>query len=191
MPSDDDHPCEMDNVQPLLSALDVFTRAPDKASLETANAWLQEFQHSVKHLAHSSDPTSDRPVPARRLVHLQPPPSLARCTPCRKALCRPDLQIKGGCHTASAPLRSPVPPGHLRSPSGRCSEPPPPAGYVDLRSPEISHRAPHGDHTTLLGTLWPGPTAPSVGQCSADHDRVVWHQSCNRPCASPVLDNSP
>ncbi|KAF8560277.1 ARM repeat-containing protein [Imleria badia] len=36
----------MDNVQPLLSALDVFARAPDKVSLENANAWLQDFQHS-------------------------------------------------------------------------------------------------------------------------------------------------
>ncbi|KAI9461827.1 armadillo-type protein [Boletus coccyginus] len=36
----------MDNIQPLLSALDVFTRAPDKASLDNVNSWLQEFQHS-------------------------------------------------------------------------------------------------------------------------------------------------
>ncbi|KAF9244609.1 armadillo-type protein [Melanogaster broomeanus] len=36
----------MDSIQALLSALDVFTRAPDKASLENANSWLQEFQHS-------------------------------------------------------------------------------------------------------------------------------------------------
>ncbi|KIJ68548.1 hypothetical protein HYDPIDRAFT_106754 [Hydnomerulius pinastri MD-312] len=36
----------MDNIQALLSALDVFSRAPDKASLENANSWLQDFQHS-------------------------------------------------------------------------------------------------------------------------------------------------
>ncbi|KAH7883499.1 armadillo-type protein [Phlebopus sp. FC_14] len=36
----------MDNIQALLSALDVFTRTPDKASLENANSWLQDFQHS-------------------------------------------------------------------------------------------------------------------------------------------------
>ncbi|PPQ92687.1 hypothetical protein CVT25_013994 [Psilocybe cyanescens] len=35
-----------DNIQTLLSALDVFSRAPDKASLERANSWLQDFQHS-------------------------------------------------------------------------------------------------------------------------------------------------
>ncbi|KAH0838236.1 Septin-domain-containing protein [Lanmaoa asiatica] len=43
---DDDVHERMDNVQPLLSALDVFARAPDKTSLENANSWLQEFQHS-------------------------------------------------------------------------------------------------------------------------------------------------
>jgi len=33
----------MAEIQALLAALDVFTRAPDKASLEKANAWLQDF----------------------------------------------------------------------------------------------------------------------------------------------------
>lgn len=37
----------MANIQALLSCLDVFSRAPDKASLEAANTWLQDFQHSV------------------------------------------------------------------------------------------------------------------------------------------------
>lgn len=46
----------MDNVQPLLSALDVFARAPDKLSLDNANAWLQDFQHSVMPLAHTYRP---------------------------------------------------------------------------------------------------------------------------------------
>ncbi|KAF8971485.1 armadillo-type protein [Flammula alnicola] len=36
----------MATIQALLSALDVFSRAPDKASLEGANSWLQDFQHS-------------------------------------------------------------------------------------------------------------------------------------------------
>lgn len=34
-------------VQAVLSALDVFSRAPDKAALDQANTWLQDFQHSV------------------------------------------------------------------------------------------------------------------------------------------------
>ncbi|KAH9837030.1 ARM repeat-containing protein [Rhodofomes roseus] len=33
-------------VQAVLSALDVFGRAPDKAALDQANTWLQDFQHS-------------------------------------------------------------------------------------------------------------------------------------------------
>jgi len=37
----------MANIQALLSALDVFSRAPDKASIDKANSWLQDFQHSV------------------------------------------------------------------------------------------------------------------------------------------------
>lgn len=37
----------MADIQALLSALDVFNGAPDKESLESANAWLQDFQHSV------------------------------------------------------------------------------------------------------------------------------------------------
>ncbi|KAI0673417.1 ARM repeat-containing protein [Trametes maxima] len=36
----------MANVQAVLSALGVFTRAPEKAALEQANTWLQDFQHS-------------------------------------------------------------------------------------------------------------------------------------------------
>jgi hypothetical protein len=35
------------SVQAVLSALQVFSNASDKASLETANTWLQDFQHSV------------------------------------------------------------------------------------------------------------------------------------------------
>ena len=35
------------NITALLAALDVFGRAPDKEQLERANAWLQDFQHSV------------------------------------------------------------------------------------------------------------------------------------------------
>ncbi len=37
----------MANVQTVLSALEVFSRAPEKAALEQANTWLQDFQHSV------------------------------------------------------------------------------------------------------------------------------------------------
>ncbi|KAF9568488.1 ARM repeat-containing protein [Agrocybe pediades] len=36
----------MTSIQDLLSALEVFGRAPDKASIERANSWLQDFQHS-------------------------------------------------------------------------------------------------------------------------------------------------
>ncbi|KAJ3574083.1 hypothetical protein NP233_g2008 [Leucocoprinus birnbaumii] len=36
----------MTDVQAVLSALQVFNGAPDKASLEAANTWLQDFQHS-------------------------------------------------------------------------------------------------------------------------------------------------
>jgi len=37
----------MAEIQAVLAALDVFSGAPDKASLDTANSWLQDFQHSV------------------------------------------------------------------------------------------------------------------------------------------------
>ncbi|KAF5374946.1 hypothetical protein D9758_000371 [Tetrapyrgos nigripes] len=36
----------MTDMQRLLAALDVFARTPDKASLDEANSWLQDFQHS-------------------------------------------------------------------------------------------------------------------------------------------------
>ncbi|KAF5337203.1 hypothetical protein D9611_003114 [Ephemerocybe angulata] len=36
----------MADIQSLISALDVFGRATDKASLDSANSWLQDFQHS-------------------------------------------------------------------------------------------------------------------------------------------------
>lgn len=38
----------MADIQQLLSVLDVFGRAPDREGLEKANAWLQDFQHSVR-----------------------------------------------------------------------------------------------------------------------------------------------
>lgn len=37
----------MADVQAVLSALAVFDGVPDKVSLERANTWLQDFQHSV------------------------------------------------------------------------------------------------------------------------------------------------
>ncbi|EEB89886.1 hypothetical protein MPER_11971, partial [Moniliophthora perniciosa FA553] len=37
----------MSDIQALLSALDVFARAPDKVQLENANNWLQDFQHAA------------------------------------------------------------------------------------------------------------------------------------------------
>ncbi|KAF9015064.1 armadillo-type protein [Cyathus striatus] len=36
----------MADIQALLSALDVFSRATDKESIDRANSWLQDFQHS-------------------------------------------------------------------------------------------------------------------------------------------------
>jgi hypothetical protein len=41
------HSGTMADIQAVLAALDIFTRAPDKDSLEKANSWLQDFQHSV------------------------------------------------------------------------------------------------------------------------------------------------
>lgn len=41
----------MADLQGLLSALDVFSRAPDRDALEKANSWLQDFQHSVTTLS--------------------------------------------------------------------------------------------------------------------------------------------
>ena len=37
----------MANVQAVLSALEGFSRAPEKAALEQATTWLQDFQPSV------------------------------------------------------------------------------------------------------------------------------------------------
>lgn len=41
----------MADIQALLSALEVFNGAPDKAAIERANSWLQDFQHSVNCLS--------------------------------------------------------------------------------------------------------------------------------------------
>lgn len=35
-------------VQQVIQAIQVFSRAPDKKQLADANAWLQNFQHSVR-----------------------------------------------------------------------------------------------------------------------------------------------
>jgi hypothetical protein len=52
---------QMADIQDLLAALDVFTRAPDKASLERANSWLQDFQHSVMRFRLWPSPKSSNP----------------------------------------------------------------------------------------------------------------------------------
>ena len=43
------------SVKQVLQALDVFSGKPDRESLEKANAWLQEFQHSVSILSSPFD----------------------------------------------------------------------------------------------------------------------------------------
>ena len=35
-------------IQQIIQAIQVFSRAPDKKQLADANAWLQNFQHSVR-----------------------------------------------------------------------------------------------------------------------------------------------
>lgn len=61
----------MADIQALLSALEVFSRAPEKASIDRANSWLQDFQHSVNlSFAYGQSPrlnSSDR-VPTHLLV---------------------------------------------------------------------------------------------------------------------------
>ncbi|KAG8890836.1 Nuclear import receptor [Tulasnella sp. 332] len=44
-----------DSIQKVLAALEVFSAKPDKVSLDQANTWLQEFQHSVTHDLHQLD----------------------------------------------------------------------------------------------------------------------------------------
>jgi hypothetical protein len=65
------------NIQALLSVLNVFTGAPDKASLEKANSWLQDFQHSVNALSPFARSfqaghltSSIRPILARSMVDM-------------------------------------------------------------------------------------------------------------------------
>ncbi|TFK30359.1 mRNA transport regulator [Coprinopsis marcescibilis] len=59
----------MADIQALLSALDVFSRAPDKASLESANSWLQDFQRLTQPEAWAACnvllQSPDSPVPAK------------------------------------------------------------------------------------------------------------------------------
>lgn len=48
----------MSDIQEVLRALQVFSHATDKASIDRANVWLQEFQHSVNTLS----PLADKPT---------------------------------------------------------------------------------------------------------------------------------
>lgn len=94
---------------------------------------------------------------------------------------------------APSPARPPAltrHPGHVRSPSSRSSKSPPAARHADNRSRKIPHRSPHRHHPALLGSVRSLPAAPSVGQCCTNHDRVIWQESCNGPCAVAVLDSS-
>jgi transportin-3 len=71
----------MSDIQALLSALDVFSRAPDKVSLENANSWLQDFQHSVNLISSpnivTSGSDSGSHIVARSMVDLQCPTALS------------------------------------------------------------------------------------------------------------------
>lgn len=42
-------------IQAIVAALQVFSTTTDKSSLEQANAWLQEFQHSVRAIRTVAD----------------------------------------------------------------------------------------------------------------------------------------
>jgi len=96
----------MADIQALLSALDVFGRAPDKTSIERANSWLQDFQHSVNlSFAYGQSPrlnSSDRvnasPCLAWSMDHLQCSSAVGRCTTRRQVVCSSDFQSKGLVH---------------------------------------------------------------------------------------------
>lgn len=64
----------MAGVQTVLSALQVFSGTPDKAALDTANTWLQDFQHSVNTCFAFGPPTLGliirTSVVVRGMVHL-------------------------------------------------------------------------------------------------------------------------
>jgi hypothetical protein len=49
----------MADIAALLDALNVFSSAPDKDSLAKANAWLQDFQHSVNPFRMAAPDLSD------------------------------------------------------------------------------------------------------------------------------------
>lgn len=62
--------CIMADVQAVLSALNAFNQPSDKASFEKANAWLQDFQHSVNILSplvQRATPADSRRIPERSL----------------------------------------------------------------------------------------------------------------------------
>lgn len=80
----------MADVQAVLSALQVFNGAPDKASLEGANTWLQDFQHSVNHL---SPWTKSRPTPLT-LSQRALCPSLRHGRPAMSSSSHPMLQFQ-------------------------------------------------------------------------------------------------
>ncbi|TFK41259.1 armadillo-type protein [Crucibulum laeve] len=60
----------MADIQALLAALDVFSCAPDKASLDRANSWLQDFQHSPEAWATCNVLllSPDAPLPAKQFA---------------------------------------------------------------------------------------------------------------------------
>lgn len=58
----------MADIQAVISALDVFSRTPDKSQLERANTLLQDFQHSVNKDFLSFQPESSDSSPVSRLL---------------------------------------------------------------------------------------------------------------------------
>ena len=91
----------MSDIQALLAALDVFTRAPDKTLLEKANTWLQDFQHSVNTLspvAHRLRPLTRHHPPVlivSSVDDLQPYSTIARYTSCGQAICSANIKGQG------------------------------------------------------------------------------------------------
>jgi hypothetical protein len=99
----------MAEIPALLSALEVFSQAPDKASIENANAWLQEFQHSVNLSRRAPRPGRHltghriRPaLPAGCVGDLQRSPGLSGHAARRPRVRRPDVPHKGRVHSPCA-----------------------------------------------------------------------------------------
>ncbi len=88
-------PLSQDTISAVLAALQVFSGQPNKASIDAANQWLQEFQHTVSVISLSAESRSKPSRIAASMDNIKLFTIFARLAIERKDIRRPNISRQG------------------------------------------------------------------------------------------------